>query len=255
MALHGSVRVLIAEDDAIQLKALQDWLHLLRPNWQVIVSVGDAAKVLHDVDEWAPDLLLLDIHLGGSSDDSWIRSLPTSIPIIFVTGDPNFALDAFDLQAVDYILKPVSLRRLKSALDRAALDPRIVGAAGLPVSSAGTSEAGLEGGDGPLHWLSLSKGHEVILAAIEEVIYLRADLKYTRVVSQRGEGLVRMGISELCQRIVTPGFVRIHRSIVVNLNHVSTVRRNDMGQMDVHLRGRPEVLRVSKTFQHVFRMS
>lgn len=261
MEVNAQVRVLVAEDDAAQLKAMLDWLAMLRPSWKVVATASDEQQALQRIDEHAPDLLIIDIHLGGGASRGWIRSLPATVPIIFVTGDPNFALDAFDLQAVDYILKPVSPRRLRLALDRAAADPRCRALA-VPVATAAATAAGaLPGlasdgsGEGPIQWLTVSKGQEVLLVSADEIIYLQADLKYTRVVSLRGEGLVRLGISELCQRLASPSLVRIHRSVVVNLQHVGSVRRNDLGQLDVHLRGRPEVLRVSKTFQQVFRMN
>jgi len=110
----------------------------------------------------------------------------------------------------------------------------------------GTSAAGLA-------WITMSRGNDVLVVAESEVVYLQADLKYTRVVSTRGEGLVRLGINELGARLSRGNFAKIHRSVVVNRSFISAIRRNELGQLSVHLTGRSEVLKVSKTFQSVFK--
>lgn len=259
--MTARLRVLIAEDDDAQLAALTQWVLQLKPHWSVVAQVGTVDAVKQAIDTQAPDLLILDIHLPGVDNLAWLSRLNYDAPAIFVTGDAGFALEAFDRSAVDYLLKPVTLRRLKTALDKV---DRVLGTGQVSLTTptaqaeslATTDIEALESQSVPAAtaWITMAKGQDLILVAPEEIVYLQADLKYTRVVTERGEGLVRTGISELLSRLDEKFFVRVHRSVVVNIRHVAAVKRNDLGLMEVHLRGRAEVLKVSKSLQQVFRM-
>lgn len=253
MAAIQNLRVLVAEDDPEQLAALCAWVTELEPTWKIVAKADCVACVRRLIDEAAPDLLLLDIHMPDDEESRWIEEIDASVPIIYVTGDPKFAAQAFDQRAVDYLLKPLTLKRLKDALGRAAQDPRLAGKASAAADPVGADEPTLGDGSSSPGWLAMSRGAEVLVVPLTDILYLQADLKYTRVVSTRGEGLVRTSITELAQKFNAAQFVRIHRSVVVNMLHVASVRRNDLGQMLVHLSGRDEVLRVSKSFQQVFR--
>lgn len=248
MSSQAGLRVLIAEDDPHQRSALVAWLSELQPNWRIVATPGSVDEVLAALEEHAPDLSLIDLHLPGANSTDWAKTIDPRLPVIFVTGDPDFAVHAFDSAAIDYVLKPVTMRRLKIALDRASKDTRV---ARYNVSQ-GTGEGAASAGQS-LKWITMSRGNEVLLVPPQEVIYLEADLKYTRVVSERGEGLVRTGLNELCDKLGDDQFVKIHRSVVLNLRYVASVRRSELGHLEVHLVGRKEVLRVSKTFQAVFR--
>lgn len=243
-APQPSIKVLIAEDDPTQRAALTDLVAALRPTWTVVAGVGSVDEVEAAVDSLAPDLCLIDIHLQGSDDPNWIKRLTADLAVIYVTGDPDFAVHAFDSDAIDYVLKPITARRLKRALDRAVQDPRVIGPQ-LPGSQDSSREY--------LTRVTMSRGTETIVVMPQDIAYLEADMKYTRVVTARGSGLVRMGINELCSRLPPEQFVRIHRRHVVNLKFVDSVKRNEFGYMEVFLLGRTEVLRVSKSFQQVFR--
>ncbi|MBQ0937788.1 LytR/AlgR family response regulator transcription factor [Ideonella paludis] len=260
--MTSSVRVLVAEDDPVQLEALAQWVVQLKPHWSVVAQVGSVDGVRQAIDSLAPDLLILDIHLPGVDDLNWLSQLNYNAPAIFVTGDAGFAIEAFDRSAVDYLLKPVTMRRLKAALDK--VDARGVAVRAparlvVPETEQASSVRGSvdsEPGFSAAHagWLTVAKGQDLMLVAPEEIVYLQADQKYTRVVTERGEGLVRTGITELLGRLDEKFFARVHRSVVVNIRHVAAVKRNTLGFMEVHLRGRSEVLKVSKSFQQVFRM-
>lgn len=239
------LRLLIADDDPAQLAGLVEAIAEFRPEWKIVATARTVDEVLRGVDNEAPDLLLLDIHLPGSEDGSWVHRLRPGMPVVFVTGDPGFAVHAFDYLAIDYLLKPVTRARLRAALDKAAADERVKRVA--RSASVGHGED-----NGPV-WLAMSRGTDVVLVEPNEVIYLHADLKYTRLVTRRGEGLVRSGITELTGTLDPRQFVRIHRSVVVNLKFVESVKRTELGHLEVHLTGRAEVLKVSKTFQGVFK--
>ncbi|MBQ0946168.1 response regulator transcription factor [Ideonella sp. 4Y16] len=248
------VKVLIAEDDPDQRRQMVEAVLHLRPQWQVVAEAADANEVLAGIDALAPDLLILDIHLPGSEDGKWVEQIPASAAVIFVTGDPAFAVQAFDKDAIDYLLKPVSRWRLKTAIERAERDPRMPVRTTLAVVDHDDDRSErAEDARSQSQWITASKGNDVIVVPEWEVIYLQADLKYTRVVSTRGDGLVRMGLNELAARHGRQYFVKIHRSIILNLRFVQSVRRNELGYLDVYLFGRSEVLKVSKTYQGVFK--
>lgn len=236
------VRVLIAEDDPAQLDAIATAVLQLKPQWSVVARVHEADALLPAIEATAPDLLILDIHLGPSREPDWMARLPPELAVIFATCDPGFAVQAFEQSAVDYLLKPITLRRLRQALERASRDARL-----------GSAAASAEAVDPAHRWITMSRGQDMVMVTEDEVAYLQADLKYTRVVTLRGEGLVRLGIGELCARLSPHDFVRIHRSVVVNRRHIAAVRRNELGQLEVHLDGRPEVLRVSRNHLQAFR--
>lgn len=244
-----SLRVLIAEDDPEQQAWLCESLAMLQPTWHVVAVTGDVASTLRAIDEQAPDLLLLDIHLPGAAGAEWIDGLDADLNIVFVTGDPEFAVHAFERAAIDYALKPLTLKRLKTAFERVLQSPKIGSNQGAPAAEVGQAPSEVD----RLNWLTVSRGNDVLVVPVDEILYLQADLKYTRVISLRGEGLARIGISELSDRLPSARFARIHRGAVVNMSYISSVKRNELGQMDVRLNGRDELLRVSKSFQHVFR--
>lgn len=239
------LRVLVAEDDPIQRSVLVRWINELRPAWKIVAATDTPEQTIAAMDEWAPDLSLIDIHLQDTMSSDWVKTLPIGTPLIYVTGDPDFAIHAFDHAAIDYLLKPITMRRLKTALDRAS--DHLSGMRREPATHvAGTA-------DRDARWLSVSRGNEILVVPPEEIIYLAADLKYTRVVSTRGEGLIRAGINELLQRLGDRRFAKIHRSVVVNLKYVAMVRRTELGHLNLYLIGRDETLRVSRSFQDVFR--
>ncbi|MGY0195168.1 LytR/AlgR family response regulator transcription factor [Leptothrix sp. BB-4] len=239
---HPSLRVVIAEDEPAQLHHLESLIRRLQPDWQIVAKVSDASGVLAAIDHEIPDLLVMDIHLGLTPEREWLERIPSDMLVIFCTGDPTFALEAFERGATDYILKPVTPRRLKMALDRAASRLR----------GHRQTEPERPPGSG---WLTVGAGPSMLLVPYAEIIYVKADLRYTRIISTRGEGLARMGINELAERLPSTQFIRVHRGALVNAEWVASVTRNELGQLDVRMRGRQETLRVSRTYHGAFRQN
>ncbi len=243
MDMTANHRIVVAERDPAQLDSVESMIRQLRPGWKVVASACDAAALAGYLDEYAPDLVVADVALLDPAGSATPFELPSDVPAIFLTDDPGFAVRAFEAGAIDCILKPLTPRRLKLALDRAAVDPRVV-----PGHAPAAPDL-----QQPLTWMTMSCGQDVLVVAARDVCYLRADQKYTRVVTERTEGLVRTGITELHRRLGDGVFLRIHRSIIVNLRFVSAVKRDVFGRFEVHLKGCGDILKVSKNFQHVFR--
>lgn len=237
-ARSGDVRrVLVAEDLPEHAASVVDLLQRLRPHWSVCAVVRNVQQLLQAVDDHAPDVMVLDVHLiGGKSVDA-LQGLPYHLPIVFVSGDPSFAIDAYEHAAVDYLLKPVRASRLQRALTRVE--------AMLRGSTAST--------DAVNGWFTARRGDATIVVHHAEVIYLQSQAKFTRVVLSTGEAILKRGLGLVEQDLPPSRFVRIHRSTVVNIEHAGTLVRDDIGRMKLQMRGRTEWLHVSKAFERHFK--
>lgn len=243
---------------------LRDAVATLRPDWNVVELAHTVEEALQAIERHAPELLLLDIHLPGSEDGRWVETLDPTLKVIFATGDPNFAIHAFERAAIDYVMKPLTMRRLKQAFDRVVTksDPTSADATpGKEPDSGGVSGEAYDSADrtstarDPLEWITVSRGQELLVIPAQDVIYVKADLKYTQIVSKRGSGLARMSIGEMVCRLPRGQFAQIHRGVVVNRRFIESVRRDEFGRLAVRLEGIAEPMRVSKTFQNVFRIT
>ena len=176
--------------------------------------------------------------------------------VVFVTAYDQYAIDAFEQGAVDYLLKPVARDRLQATVQR--LQARV--AAGRP--DPATLEALLQHlarrpaepeAAPPLAWITANSGRETRLIMLDEVAYFRADSKYTVVVTAEGEALLRTPLKELLEALDPHQFRQIHRSTIVNLKAVASVVRDDSGKGTLRLKGRSEVLPVSVPYMALFR--
>ncbi|WPB56369.1 LytTR family DNA-binding domain-containing protein [Xylophilus sp. GOD-11R] len=235
------MKVVVAEDDPQQQAFLVELVLELRPTWQVVARVDSVAQVVQAVAQHKPDLLMLDIHMKDSDEPSWLGALSGNTAVIFTTGDASFAVDAFDVAAVDYLLKPITRERLAKAFDKLykrAIESRAPGRP--PVL--------------PLATITAARGTDMVVYQTSEIYYFQADNKYTRVVMADQEGLVRTPIAEFEQLLDGKFFKRIHRSTLLNFRFVERVRRDDMGRLRVKLYGMTEELTVSKPYELQFKV-
>lgn len=233
----GPLRVLIGEDDPQQLELLVASVARLRPQW-VLLQASSAAEVRDVLAGECPDLAILDVRLGSDTSLEIMRFDNLRPPCIFVTGDPIFAVDAFECDAVDFLLKPVRAARLEQALAKA--QARLDAPVGAPASEGKAS-------------VCMFRGTALAWASLDEVDYFLADRKYTRVMVRAGwEGLLRMGISAVEEALAGSRFRRIHRGAIVHLGQIESTRRDSTGRLVLRLRGRPDVLPVSRPYEHAF---
>lgn len=225
----------------------------LRGGWLVQNLVHDRDQLLTALEEVVPDVLLLDLHMPerASHSQSILQSVrSTVVPpiVILITGDPTKALEAYESEVADYVVKPVRPARLAQALDRAEqmLFARRAGRAGLDNASAAPSSASN-------HWLSGVRGRDIVLIDPANIIYLQAERKYTVAFLSDGQALMRFGISDVESKLDMGAFLRIHRSTIVNVRRIDFLRRDEMGRLRVHMKGRSESLIVSRTFEHTFK--
>jgi len=181
--------------------------------------------------------------------------------VVFVTAYEQYAVTAFEQGALDYVVKPFDEERLADTVQR--LRQRLAGppapeddrlqAAIEKMSAELRRQAPAQRQSGWLQWIKASVGNSVRLIPVEQVAYLRSDEKYTLVVWEGGEALIRRTIRELADELDPECFVQVHRSVIVNLRQVAQVVRGPNETADVHIKGRSELLPVSRSFVHVFR--
>jgi len=200
------------------------------------------------------------VHMPGVSGVEAAHIIGRRAHLVFVTAYDQYAVQAFAEGVLDYLVKPVEPARLADTVER--LQQRLRAA-----QPAGDTEALLEqlvsrlrrdAAPAALRWLRVSVGQNVRLIAVDEIDFLRADEKYT-LVAWRGdagkpcEGLIRTPLKELVAQLDAAHFAQVHRSVVVNLRAISHVTRGENETADIHLKGRADVLPVSRTHLHLFR--
>jgi len=255
-----SCRALIADDEPLLREQLQ--VHLARqwPELQVVAQARNGREAVELFEAQRPAIVFLDVHMPGMNGVDAARAIGTRAQIVFVTAFEQYAVQAFEQGALDYVVKPLDEARLATTVAR--LQQRLAQQP-LPATGDGSLEAMLEQlarlvrsratPPAPLQWIRASVGTTVRMIAVDQVIYLRSDEKYTLVVCEGGEALIRKPIRELIDELDPEQFVQVHRSVIVNLRHVVQVTRGANETADIHLRGRPETLPVSRSYLHRFR--
>ena len=242
---------LIAEDEPLLADELAEALARLWPELAVVARARDGIDAVRLVDEHAPDVVFLDIQMPGMTGLEVARQLGSRAHVVFVTAFDQHAIAAFEQGAVDYVLKPVSIPRLATAVMRVK---ERLGRAPADLSAL-LRELATQRGDGRtyLRWVNASVGQSIRLITVEEICYFKADSKYTMVVTPTAESLIKKPIKELCDELDPAQFWQIHRSTLVNMSHVAAVTRDIRGHLQLKLKQRNEALPVSESYTHLFR--
>lgn len=251
-------RGVIAEDEELLRTALSSLLKDAWPQLQIVAECEDGASALESIAELQPDVAFLDIRMPGLTGIEVARGLADASPrtqVVFVTAYDQYAIDAFEQGAIDYLLKPITRERLLATVQR--IQARA--AAGHP--DGATLEALLRhlsarempASKPPLVWITASAGKDTRLIMVDDVAYFQADNKYTTVMTAEGESLLRTPLRELLDSLDAATFKQIHRSTIVNMKAVASVSRDDTGRGRLKLKNRPETLTVSQPFMTLFR--
>ena len=247
---------IIAEDEALLRQALVDSLQQAWPELQVLATCEDGASAVEALAEHQPDVAFLDIRMPGLSGLEVAATVADASPrtqVVFVTAYDQYAIDAFEQGAIDYLLKPISAERLEATVQRVQARSGDAQALGALLQRLGSALPRASDAPPPLTWLTASAGKETRLVLVDEVAYFRADQKYTTVVTAEGEALLRTPIRELLGMLDPASFKQIHRSTIVNLKAIAGISRDDSGRGTVRLKSRPETLTVSQPFMALFR--
>jgi DNA-binding LytR/AlgR family response regulator len=253
-----SPRALIAEDEPLLAASLQAALAEAWPELRVIAVAGNGPAALEAAERELPEVVFLDIRMPGMSGlevaEELADRLGDKVPaIVFVTAYDEYALNAFDAAALDYVLKPIDAPRIARAVER--LKARLAGRAGELERLLGQLRAMTgSAADAPkLRTLRAGAGNTVRMIPLGEVLYFQAADKYTNVVTKDGEALLRTPLRELLPQLPPETFRQIHRGTIVNLEAVAGATRDEQGRVRLQLKGRGETLAVSRLFADLFR--
>jgi DNA-binding LytR/AlgR family response regulator len=242
---------ILAEDEPLIRREIRDTLCELWPELTVVAEVGDGAEALAAVERCRPDVVFLDIHMPGLDGLTVAQSLNGRAHVAFITAFDKYAVAAFEHGALDYVLKPISAERMRLTVERlrARLSER-------PADLNHIAEL-LRDIAPPnstyMKWLTVPHGAELRVVAVEEISYLRADTKYTAVVTPEGSFLMSTSLRQLREKLDPQVFWQIHRGVVVNVGAIDTIYRTFRGRLEVKLKGRDELLPVSAAHAHLFR--
>ncbi|MBQ0961450.1 response regulator transcription factor [Ideonella sp. 4Y11] len=244
---------LIADDEPHLLRHLATMLAGAWPELQIVAQCRNGPEAAQQIEALQPDLAFLDIRMPGLTGLEVAQGIECATRVVFVTAYDEFALQAFDAAALDYLVKPVtqerlarSVARLKDAVGRSEPEnPRLAQALGQ--LQAPTVPAA------PLRWVRASQGDWTQQIAVDEVLFFRADEKYTCVQTAEREYLIRTPIAELAQQLDPQQFWQIHRSTLINLRFLEGSRRDELSRVRVRLRGFEAELPVSRAYVHLFK--
>ena len=261
MNVHATA--LIADDEPLLRDALRRQLAIVWPELEIVAEARNGREAVRLFDERHPDICFLDVHMPGLSGVDAANHIGRRAHLVFVTAYDHYAVQAFAQGALDYLLKPVERARLAETVSR--LRERLQSSRPAIntehlLHQLSEQLAQLQSGGGrneALRWIRAQAGNTVRLIAVDDVDYLRSDAKYTVVAWRDGgkasEAVVRTPLRELLERLDARHFAQVHRSVVVNLRAISHVKRHDNETAEIYLKGRDDVLPVSRNYLHVFR--
>ena len=257
---HKSPTALIADDEPLLRDALARLLANAWPESKVVAMARNGREAVEQFEALQPDICFLDVHMPGLSGVEAAHHIGRRAHIVFVTAFDQYAVQAFAQGALDYLVKPVEPARLADTVMRLQERLRVAQPALNTEVLLQQLAAKLQpdAAAAPLRWIRASVGQSVRLIAVDEIDFLRSDEKYTLVAwrgdeGKPGEALIRTPLKELLAQLDPAYFVQVHRSVVVNLRSINHVKRGENETADIHLKGRNEVLPVSRSYLHLFR--
>jgi DNA-binding LytR/AlgR family response regulator len=245
---------LIADDEANLAEHLRARLGALWPELSILPIAANGLEALRMIDDEAPTVAFLDIRMPGLTGLEVAHRMDRRTHVVFVTAYDQYAVDAFDRDAADYLVKPVTDERLARTIERlrrkiAADDPPPA----IDEVLARIARAIPQAGSGRLRWIRASQGDTVRQIAVDDVLYFQASDKYTCVITREGESLIRTPLAELVPQLDGDSFWQVHRSTVVNMNAVASTRRDIGGRVFVKLKDGTTELAVSRAYAHLFK--
>ena len=245
-----SATALIADDEPHLAEHLRARLAVLWPELCVLPPAQNGLDALRAIDEDAPDVAFLDIRMPGLTGLELASRIDRRTHVVFVTAYDQYAVEAFDRDAVDYVLKPVTDERLAKCIAR--LKKKLAANEPPPALQEVLQQLSRVAGAGKLRWVRALKGEVVHQIPVDAVAYFQARDKYTCVMTGEGESLIRMPLAELGPQLDGEVFWQIHRGTIVNMNEVASIRRDLGGRVFVRLKDGTE-LPVSRAYAHLFK--
>ncbi|MEO8672445.1 MAG: LytTR family DNA-binding domain-containing protein [Tahibacter sp.] len=251
---------LIADDEPLLRNALSRLLADAWPALSIVAQARNGREAVEQFEALRPDMCFLDVHMPGLSGVEAAQYIGRRAHLVFVTAFDQYAVQAFEHGALDYLVKPVEPDRLADTVAR--LQGRLRAAHPAPDTEALIEQLAMRlrkiAAPTTLRWIRASVGQTVRLIDVDEIDFLRSDEKYTRIAwrgdgGKPGEALIKTPLKEIAAQLDSDHFVQVHRAVVVNLRAIEHVDRGDNETAAIHLKGRSEVLPVSRNYLHLFR--
>jgi DNA-binding LytR/AlgR family response regulator len=252
---------LIADDEPHLARALAAELTRLWPGLQIVHTARNGEEAAERIAALQPDVAFLDIQMPGLTGLEVAQGIEGRTRVVFVTAYDEYAVQAFEHEALDYVLKPIRAERLAATVQRVqkalAAPEATAGLDGVPLLAA--LQRLLPAASNPqatperLRWVRASQGELMHQVAVEDVLFFQADDKYTCVRTADRELLIRSPIAELVQQLDPADFVQAHRSTVVNLRHLAGTRRDEASRLYLRIKGHAQELPVSRAYVHLFK--
>ena len=253
---------IIADDERLMRDLLRTRLSQVWPDLQIVGEAKNGDEAVQLVGELRPDLTFLDIRMPGKTGMEAARDIGAASQVVFVTAYDEYAVEAFERGAVDYVLKPPEPERLKITVER--LKERLATPARAATATASVNDtvtamlsqlAEKIAAPKPkyLQWIQASIGQDLRMIPVEEILFFRSDEKYTCVQTEKFEALIRKPVRDLAEELDPSLFWQIHRATLVNVNAIEGVTRDIRGRHLVLIKGRPDKLEVSRSFLHLFK--
>lgn len=251
------VTAMIVDDEAPMRAHLKHRLHQAWPELQIVAEAHNGLSAIEQADQISVDLIFLDIRMPGKNGIETAAHLAGKAHLIFVTAYDEYAVQAFEQGAIDYLLKPIDLDRLKQTCTR--VQQRL--------NQAETSQHQTDHVEQMtqllkqllvqqethyLRWIQASVGNSLRMISTKEVLFFKSDDKYTLVQTEQAEYLIRKTLKELEDELDPKEFWRIHRSCLVSVNAIATIQRDDRGRQILGLKGSEEKLEISRNHSHLF---
>ncbi|PIL41246.1 LytR/AlgR family response regulator transcription factor [Massilia psychrophila] len=251
---------IIADDERLMRDQLRMRLFEAWPELEIVGEAKNGEEAVALVAQLHPDLTFLDIRMPGTTGMEAARQIGGQSNIVFVTAYDQYAVEAFERGAVDYVLKPpeperlqVTVARLKERLAK----PKEANAVNVNDSVTQMLSQLAQKMAAPkaayLQWIQASIGQDLRMIPVEDILFFRSDEKYTCVQTERFEALIRKPVRDLAEELDPALFWQIHRATLVNVNAIEGVTRDIRGRHLVLIKGKPDKLEVSRSFLHLFK--
>jgi len=247
------MKAIIADDESLLRDELKRLLSKLWPELEIIDLYENGTDALAGITAHTPDIAFLDIQMPGMDGLEVASNAPEITYIVFITSFDHYAVEAFEKNAIDYLLKPIDEERLSKTIDKLEKQLSSHNNYGLGNKISEIRSDIQQQKQEPLKWIKALKGELVHMIHIDDILFFNADQKYTSAHTTDGEFIIRTPITRLEEMLDNNIFWRIHRGTIVNVNYIKNARRTRDGRYILKLKNSDDMLDVSRSYAHLFK--
>lgn len=248
-------RAVVADDEENLRIGISLMLEKLWPQLEIVAQAENGAEALSMIEEKKPDVVFLDIQMPGMTGVAVAKKVSSFCKVVFITAYDRYAVEAFESEAIDYILKPATQQRLQVTIDR--LKKHFDEKQHTVDESRGLQKAIqiLENRQTPeyLRLVKVKTGSDLRFVPVSQIFYFKAEDKYTVVQTKDHEFLIKSPIKELEKQLDPKAFWRVHRSAIVNIDNIKVIKRSFTNQMLIGFDGIDQAIAVSRSYEHLFK--